>query len=255
MSDRINTKIPSEIDSLVVRSHIYRFIAHCFRRPAVDKADLGKESTDLPWDDIAVALPLKSKEELVRCLKELSEKRDQAAYADLVTQYEDCFGYTASGPVPCYELEYGEEHTHREPQQLSDISSFYNAFGLKVTECNFERVDHIAIECEFMHYLFFKEAYALSNGAIENAEICHQASVRFLREHLGRWAPSFALKLSRQVKQGFFKDLADFTFSYIVRDCEWSGVTAGPEDLPVRPVQEKEDSGCVSCSLRPATPQ
>ncbi len=106
-----------------------------------------------------------------------------------------------------------------------------------------------------MHYLLFKEVYALSNAAIENTEICQQASVRFLREHLGRWAPSFALKLSRYAKQGFLKDLADFTFSYIVQDCEWSGVTAGLEDLPIRPVQEKEDSGCVSCSLRPATPQ
>ena len=255
MSDQTSTKTPSEIGSLIVRSHIYRFIAYCFRRPNVNKTDIEKENMDLPWDEIAKVLPLKNREELIRRLKELSEKLNQTAYKDLVTQYEDCFGYTASGPVPCYELEYGEEHTHREPQQLSDISSFYHAFGLKVKESNFERVDHIAIECELMHFLLFKEAYALSNAAIENAEICHQASVRFLKEHLGRWAPSFALKLSRYAKQGFLKDLADFTFSYIVQDCEWLGVTAGPEDLPIRPVQEKEDIGCVSCRLRPATPQ
>ena len=255
MSDQTSTKIPSEISSLVARSYIYRFIAHCFRRPNVNNTALEKENMDLPWDEIAEVLPFKNKEELINRLKELSEKLNQAAYKDRVRQYEDCFGYTASGPVPCYELEYGEEHTHREPQQLSDICSFYNAFGLKVKEDNFERVDHIAIECEFMHFLLFKEAYALSNGETENAEICRQASIRFLQAHLGRWAPSFSLKLSRYAKQGFLKDLADFTFSYIVQDCEWSGVTAGPEDLPIRPVQEKEDSGCVSCSLRPATPQ
>ena len=255
MSDQTSTKTPSEINSLMVRSHVYRFIAHYFRRPTVNKADLEKENMALPWDEIADAMPLKNKEELTRHLKELSEKINQTAYKDLVTQYEDCFGYTASGPVPCYELEYGEEHTHREPQQLSDVSSFYHAFGLKVKGDNFERVDHIAVECEFMHFLLFKKAFALSNGETENAEICHQASIRFLQAHLGRWAPSFLLKLSRYAKQGFLKDLADFTFSYIVADCEWLGVTAGPEDLPIRPVQEKEDSGCVSCSLRPVTPQ
>jgi TorA maturation chaperone TorD len=255
MSDQINTKTPSEISSLIVRSHIYRFIAYPFRRPDSNKTDFKKENMDLPWDEIADALPLRNKARLIGHLKGLSEKLHQTAYKDRVMQYEDCFGYTASGPVPCYELEYGEEHTHREPQQLSDIASFYNAFGLKVKENNFERVDHIAVECEFMHYLLFKEAYALSNAGIENAEVCRQASVRFLGEHLGRWAPSFALKLSRYAKQGFLKDLADLTFLYIVQDCEWLGVTAGPEDLPIRPVQEKEDSGCVSCSLRPETPQ
>jgi TorA maturation chaperone TorD len=239
----------------MVLSHIYRFIAYSFRRPNLNKSDVKKGNMVLPFDKIAASLPFRNKEQLIGHLKELSEKLYQTAYKDWVTQYEDCFGYTASGPVPCYELEYGEEHTHREPQQLSDISSFYNAFGLKVKENNFERVDHIAIECEFMHYLLFKEAYALSNAEMENAEVCHQASVRFLREHLGRWAPSFALKLGRYAKQGFLKDLADFSFSYIVQDCEWVGVTAGPEDLPIRLVQEKEDSGCVSCSLRPATPQ
>lgn len=171
MSDQTSTKTPSEISSLVVRSHIYRFIAYCFRQPNVDKTDLKKENTDMPWDEIAEVLPSRNKEQLIRCLKELSEKLYQTAYKNWVTQYEDCFGYTASGPIPCYELEYGEEHTHREPQQLSDISSFYHAFGLKVKESNFERVDHIAIECEFMHFLLFKEAYALSNAAIENAEI------------------------------------------------------------------------------------
>ncbi|OGX31053.1 MAG: hypothetical protein A2787_01265 [Omnitrophica WOR_2 bacterium RIFCSPHIGHO2_01_FULL_48_9] len=255
MSDLTNTKIPSEIDSLIVRSHIYRFLAHCFRRPNVNKTNLEKENTDMPWDEIAAALPLKDKAELIRRFKELSEKLSQTIHKERVRQYEDCFGYTASGPVPCYELEYGEEHTHREPQQLSDISSFYNAFGLKIKEDNFERVDHIAVECEFMHYLLFKEVYALSNADMENAAICHEASTRFLREHLGRWSPSFSVKLSRHAQQGFLKDLAEFTFSYIVHDCEWLGVTAGLEDLPIRPIQEKEDSGCVNCSLRPATPQ
>ena len=255
MSDQTSTKIPSDIDSLIVRSHIYRLMAYFFHQPDSNKTDCEKENMDLPWVEIAEVRPFKNKEELIRRLKGLSEKLSRTAYKDRSRQYEDCFGYTASGPVPCYELEYGEEHTHREPQQLSDISSFYNAFGLKIKEDNFERVDHIAIECEFMHYLLFKEVYALSNADMENAVICHDASTRFLREHLGQWAPSFALKLSRYVQPGFLKDLADFTFLYIVQDCEWLGVTAGPESLPIRPVQEKEDSGCVNCSLRPVTPQ
>lgn len=230
-------------------------MAYFFHQPDSNKTDCEKENMDLPWDEIVEALSFRNKDQLMGQLKKLSEKYHQKTYKDWVMQYEDCFGYTASGPVPCYELEYGEEHTHRQPQQLSDIAAFYNAFGLKIKETNFERIDHIAIECEFMHYLLFKEVHALLNEEIDNAQICHETSVRFLRDHLGRWAPSFALKLSRQAKQGFLKDLADFTFAYIVADCEWLGVTAGPEDLPIRPVQEKEDSGCVSCLLRPTTPQ
>ena len=134
MSDQTSTKTPSEISSLIVRSHIYRFIAYSFRRPDSMKTDFKKENMDLPWDEIVDALPLRNKARLIGQFKGLLEKLQQATGKDLIAQYEDCFGYTASGPVPCYELEYGEEHTHREPQQLSDISSFYNAFGLKVKE-------------------------------------------------------------------------------------------------------------------------
>src|SRR3989338_177632 len=61
MSDQISTKTQSEVSALIVRSHIYRFMACLFRRPGSDKVDPKKEHLDLPWDEIAAALPLRNK--------------------------------------------------------------------------------------------------------------------------------------------------------------------------------------------------
>jgi len=131
-------------------------------------------------DDAIVQLDFPNKERLRNSMKALIHESMSISSQEWISLYEDCYSHTAHGTVSSYELEYGEEHTYRQPQQLGDIAAFYKAFGLKLNKNKHERVDHISIECEFMHFLNFKEAYALEHGNKNGAEVCRQATCRFL---------------------------------------------------------------------------
>jgi TorA maturation chaperone TorD len=255
MSDQISTKTPSEADHLLARSRIYHLLACLFRHPNSTNDSFRIEKDACEWETAVGLLPAPySQDLLMASLRRLVQELKGISKEAWIRHYEACFGHTAHGPVPCYELEYGEEHSHRQPQQLGDISAFYLAFGLKIHTQAYERVDHIAVECEFMQYLLFKEAYALANDAQENALICREASDRFLREHLGPWVPSFARKLFRHAPGDLLKAAADFTLAFITWDCQAQGIPMGPQNLPVRCLQEKEETGCTGCIPGPQGP-
>jgi TorA maturation chaperone TorD len=201
------------------------------------------------WQEAAQVLQKSGYDLLEQLHESLISKLKVVTLREWTEQYERCFGHTAHSKVPPYELEYGEEHSHRQPQELADIAAFFHAFGLQVSQQAHERVDHISVECEFMSFLLYKEDYALEHDGEEKAMICRQASVDFLSRHLGRWAVSFALRLSQHAGQTLMGRIGDFAFSFINRDCQLCGVQAGPSDLPVRLIQEKEETGCTSCSL------
>ncbi|OGX37756.1 MAG: hypothetical protein A3D87_04360 [Omnitrophica WOR_2 bacterium RIFCSPHIGHO2_02_FULL_50_17] len=255
MSVPINTKTPSELDHLLARSRIYYLLACLFRPPdsITDSFCIEKEAQE--WETAVGLLPAPYPQDiLMPPLKQLVQELKGASKQARTQQYEDCFGHTAHGPVPCYELEYGEEHSHRQPQQLGDIAAFYLAFGLKINTRSYERVDHLAVECEFMQYLLFKEAYALANDTQDKALICREASDRFLREHLSPWIPSFAFKLSKHAQGNFMRVLADFILIFIGLDCQARGISSGTENLPVRRIQEMEEAGCIGCVPNPQDP-
>jgi putative dimethyl sulfoxide reductase chaperone len=252
MSDQTNTKTRfDDIELLLCRSEIYKLLNYFYRHPLLEKHDYSLKEQEESIKDAITQLDFSNKTQQKSSIKALIHESRSINLQDWISAYEDCFSHTAHGAVSSYELEYGEEHTYRQPQQLGDIASFYSAFGLKLNKNSHERVDHISVECEFMHFLNFKEAYALEHDNKEGAEICRQASCRFLTEHLGRWAPSFALRLSKHIKAGLFKYLADFTLEFIIEDCKSKNITPGSSDLPIRSVNENYDSGCVTCSLKP----
>src|SRR3989338_475308 len=195
-------KTQSEKENLIARSFFYQMLSVLFRHPSlINETDSFKTNTS-HWFEALWLLDGAKKEQLKGALKLLMDEIKKTPRAEWACQHENCFGHTAHGIVPSYELEYGQEQSLREPHQLSDISAFYHAFGLKINEKIHERVDHITVECEFMHFITYKEAYAIECGEEENAAICNKASHRILSDHLGRWAPSLAGRLSKQAKKG-----------------------------------------------------
>jgi nitrate reductase assembly molybdenum cofactor insertion protein NarJ len=65
---------------------------------------------------------------------------------------------------------------------LADLAARYAAFGFSPR--GEEPDDHLAVECDFVAYLFLKEAYARARGQPEAAEVTSEARRRFLAEHL-----------------------------------------------------------------------
>jgi TorA maturation chaperone TorD len=103
---------------------------------------------------------------------------------------------TLQADCPPYEAQYGKAHLFQQSQELADIAGFYKACGLAAPAK--ERVDHLAVELEFMSFLALKEAYALHDGAPDRAAEVRDMQRQFLTEHLARWAPAFATRFEER---------------------------------------------------------
>ena len=109
-------------------------------------------------------------------------------------------------------------------QGLADIAGFYRAFGVQVSPQAHERVDHIGTELEFMAVLCAKQAHATANAQPEQARICREARLAFLRDHLGLWAAPFSQRLQTVTRLPLFVALADILAALIEAEAQHLGV-------------------------------
>ena len=167
----------------------------------------------------------------------------------LETTYRQLFGLTAvSQRCPPCEIEY-EPNTDvaYRSHRLADIAGFYRAFGLQVAARAGERLDHIAVEAEFLYLLLAKEAAALERGNQEGAEICREARRKFFQEHVGWWLPAFSRVLLRVAPPGYYRELARFVAG--VSCLERLSLGLPPFSAPVtpKPSGEEPQAACFSC--------
>ncbi len=153
---------------------------------------------------------------------------------------------TLGGEAPPYESQYGRLNLGQQSEEMADIAGFYRAFGLKAPEK--ERVDHLAVELEFMAFLALKEAWALHSGEPERALEVRTAQTRFVADHLARWVPVFAGRFETQDPA-----LAGALRDWIARDAR----DLGAEVEPIRTtdvhagydVNEPMECGGGSCNV------
>ena len=106
-----------------------------------------------------------------------------------------------------------------------------------------------------MAILTAKEAYAHEHQLdAEHLQVSIEAQKKFLREHLGRWAPAFGRRLARVANDAALSALAQFLGQFILAECAAFGIVAGNEDLLLRPVDEANESLCASCGLQNTLP-
>jgi DMSO reductase family type II enzyme chaperone len=144
------------------------------------------------------------------------------------------FGHTARGAVPPYETEYGADSLFQPVHEMSDLVAFYRAFGLEPRAEARERPDHVSCECEFLAFLSRKAAWAEEHGDAEMLGETERATARFLRDHLGRWAPAFGHLLARRDPGGFYGALGRLCVEVVALECARAGVPAGPDVLRLR---------------------
>lgn len=180
-------------------------------------------------------------------VRHLVTQLDAVSIPEWTQEHERIFGHSVQSAAPPYELEYGEEHSHRQPQELGDIAAFYQAFGLRASTASRERVDHMVAECEFMQYLLYKQACALDEGSQERSDVCEAAAKQFLADHLGRWGPAFALRLSREGGEGVLASVGELFLAWMIEECARLRIPVGSVDLPLRSPKERDDVGCAAC--------
>src|SRR4029453_3348027 len=146
-------------------------------------------------------------------------------------RYRELFGHTGRGPITPYETEYGNEALFQQPQELGDLMGFYHAFGLRLKEGQHERPDHISCECEFLMFLTLKEAYALEQDNQEMLAETRKAEKLFLRDHLGRFLPTFVTQLTREDPSGFYSTLGELCLRFVAAECVRLHVPLGLANL------------------------
>lgn len=125
--------------------------------------------------------------------------------AEREAEYRKAIGHTIAKDCPPYETLYGVTQVDfQQPQILADIAGFYRAFGFRLSPKAAERVDHVAVELEFLHLMAAKEAYALSRGEEEHVRTVREGEAAFLGDHLGRWGGTFGVRLGRRAPEGIY---------------------------------------------------
>jgi TorA maturation chaperone TorD len=163
---------------------------------------------------------------------------DTTSTPELESDYRVLFGHTARGRISPYETEYGNEALFQQPQELGDLMGFYHAFGLTPRQGNHERPDHVSCECEFLMFLALKEAYALEQDNREMLAETRKAEKLFLRDHFGRFFPTFVTQLGREDPSGFYRKLGELGLRFVSAECARLQVLPGVPNLGLRPVDD-----------------
>ncbi len=163
------------------------------------------------------------------------------------------FGHIMSADCPPCETQWGGTQTFRQAQDLADIAGFYRAFGLEAAAGG-ERLDHIATELEFASFLAWKEASAAAAAEEERAAIARDARRRFIEEHLGRWAPSFAARLAKIAGRGPYVDVARRIRAAISADADALGVALPAGEVAPAEPEIPAEGACFECGV-PGRPE
>lgn len=243
---RMEQTLLQKSEIALCRSALYEALALGFARPLPGMMNrLLTEEHNSALAELAANLDNSTSDQdaasLENSVHALLTNRSDTVLVNLQRAHLSLFGHTAQPAVPPYETEYGEVTLFQQPQQLSDIAGFYEAFGLTLNGAQHERVDHLSCECEFMAFLTRKEAYSLEKNDDEMLAETRKAQRLFLRDHIGRFAPSFCNLLIKKTANGFYNSLAKLGRNFVLSECQRFGVPAGPESLRLRPAAMEED--------------
>ncbi|WP_024955005.1 TorD/DmsD family molecular chaperone [Sulfurospirillum arcachonense] len=89
------------------------------------------------------------------------------------------------------------------------VMQFYFSHGyeLNLLPSKINAPDHIALECAFMQNL------------VQRNE--KKVQIRFLEEHLLKWAPIYFLGIKDMAKTPFYRDLCDFSAEFLIADYDY----------------------------------
>lgn len=165
----------------------------------------------------------------------------------LKEQYITLFGHVMRD-VPPYETQYGNAHIFQQANELADIAGFYKAFGLR--HLPGEREDHIAVELEFMAYLTLREACAQRECPAEGLQALQDGEGKFLRDHLGRWAPLLGRMIAARTSSEFYGAVGRLLDGFVSGECARAGVQPeGYREVDVQRPDYEPEGGCFSCGF------
>lgn len=249
------TMEPASARSAVLRAAAYGTVAGILVHPGPGwRRGVVRRARDLAAEVARSGEECSGVREASALLDGIAARVRRTPLARAVMEYGVVFGHSVAGPCTPYEAEYGARSEAAFAQRIADVTAFYRAFGLALSPQAMDRPDHLAVECEFMHFLACKEAYARERGTPEQVETCRRAQREFVRSHLACWAGPFAKSFETVADGGALAGLGKAVAALVradlaafeVRDDEvhpWSAPSFGPP---------READVCMSCDLATA---
>jgi TorA maturation chaperone TorD len=244
----------NNVEELLASSQVYQFLSTCLFEPKKDMLELLNNKEYM--DEVESCLGKNGNAELSETFRHVQKGLQGANVETLEKGYRDTFGgATVSMDCPPYEMYFSGSHIWQQTQDLADISGFYKAYGLEVSEEGIaNRWDHIAVELEFLHFLTYKLAYAIENHGEEEQESCLAAKKKFLNAHIGTWVHAFSRAVWRKSPLEFYKQVAKLANDVIHLDMEKLDVDAeeideyqGNEPDYLQRLEGKSAMACDSC--------
>jgi len=203
-----------ELEGLLEGARSYQLAAYCLLYP--DKNWLTAITSFLAArKDNEGAIP-----EFERSISNALDRSIEAhALAGLAEDYDRLFGVGESILIPMYETEYAMDTIFAKTKELADLNGFYRAFEVELgKDSQGERPDHVSIELDFMATLMIKEAYARNEAWEDKVNVSLEARKKFLKDHIGRWGPTFLGLVNHKAEVEFYKVLSRSTMDLINKD-------------------------------------
>ncbi|MCX5724961.1 MAG: molecular chaperone TorD family protein [Nitrospirae bacterium] len=148
--------------------------------------------------------------------------------SDLQAEHRRVFSNVITLDCPPYETLFGNDHVFAQSQVMGDIAGFYRAFGVELSKDIHERLDHLSVEFEFMHFLAYKESYSRCHDGADKTQIVLDAQKKFVKNHIGRWVPLFCRMLVKKADSGLYKHVADLMAEWMDFETAFLGVIPQP---------------------------
>lgn len=162
---------------------------------------------------------------------------------ELAGAYQALFGGEVA--VPPYEGSY-EGDPFRHTRQMADVAGFYRAFGAEAHGPAAERVDHAGCELEFLAFLGAKRLALAAEGRGDEAETCREIEDAFLRDHAGRWLPTFCRDVAGASAAPFYAALGRLGELVVAGELARRGIEPAPLG---RRRRWSVEADCMECGL------
>ena len=242
------------VKRLLVLSQAYQFLSSSLFEPNEQHLELLNDQEYM--DEVGSCLVETGANKLSESFDHVKKGLQHSTLDTLLDEYRNIFGSTTvATDCPPYEMYFSGSHIFQQTQDLADISGFYRAFGLEVLKDDTtNRWDHVAVELEFLHFLTYKQAYAIENHGDEEQESCLTAKKKFLNAHIGRWIKAFSRAVESKSPSGFYRKAAKLASDFVHFDMQTLGVSAdeiqelqdGEPDFLQR-LEGKSAATCGSC--------
>ncbi len=129
--------------------------------------------------------------------------------------------------APPYESFYLDPQGQARGVIVGELEVEYASAGLALSASLQDMPDHISVELEFMSFLCAGEVKARNRvNEAENVQI-HLRQRAFLNEHLVKWFPQFARRITNAAPESIYKVIATTAYAFLRSDLEYLGLRKG----------------------------